>query len=334
MRSSLRQVISRQLEKAWYGRTGLTLVLRPLSWLFIALVAVRRFVYGSRLKKPVTLPVPVIVVGNLTVGGTGKTPLVIWLANFLKSAGYKPGIISRGYGGMARNWPQQVRPDADPAMVGDEAVVISRRTGMPMAVGPSRVTDAQALLQYADVDVIVSDDGLQHYALDRDIEIVVIDGVRRFGNGFCLPAGPLRERVSRLESVDCRVTNGVAAQGEYSMRYRADRVVNLLSNETRPLTEFKGMTVNAIAGIGNPDSFFNFLRTAGIRLQARAFADHYHYQPADLEFTNDEPVFMTEKDAVKCERFTRANWWYIPLETILPEEFGANLLNLLGKRHG
>lgn len=334
MHSSLRTAISRQLEKAWYGKTGLTLVLRPLSWIFIALVTLRRAIYRAGLKKPVKLRVPVIVVGNLTVGGTGKTPLVIWLVNFLKSAGYKPGVISRGYGGKARNWPQQVRPDADPAMVGDEAVVISRRTGIPMAVGPTRVTDGQALLQHADVDVIVSDDGLQHYALDRDIEIVVIDGVRRFGNGFCLPAGPLRERVSRLDAVDCRVTNGVAAQGEYSMRYRADHVVNLLSNEARPLAEFKGMSVNALAGIGNPDSFFNFLRAAGIRLQARAYPDHYHYQPADLAFADDGIVFMTEKDAVKCERFARENWWYIQLETILPEEFGANLLNLLGKRNG
>lgn len=334
MRSSLRQAISQQLEKTWYGNTGLTLALRPVAWLFIVLVTLRRFVYKNGLKKPVKLPIPVIVVGNLTVGGTGKTPLVIWLVNFLKSAGYKPGVISRGYSGRARNWPQQVRPDADPAMVGDEAVVISRRTGAPMAVGPSRVTDAQALLQHADVDVIVSDDGLQHYALERSIEIAVIDGVRRFGNGLCLPAGPLRELASRLETVDCRVTNGVAAQGEYAMKYRADSVINLLSNETRPLTDFKGMTVNAIAGIGNPDSFFNFLRANGIRLHARAFPDHYHYREADLAFTADEIVFMTEKDAVKCERFARDNWWYIPLETILPDEFGANLLNLLGKRHG
>lgn len=334
MRSSLRQAISQQLEKTWYGNTGLTLVLRPVAWLFIVLVTLRRFVYKNGLKKPVKLPIPVIVVGNLTVGGTGKTPLVIWLVNFLKTAGYKPGVISRGYSGRARNWPQQVRPDADPAMVGDEAVVISRRTGAPMAVGPSRVTDAQALLQHADVDVIVSDDGLQHYALERSIEIAVIDGVRRFGNGLCLPAGPLRERASRLETVDCRVTNGVAAQGEYAMKYRADSVINLLSNETRPLTDFKGMTVNAIAGIGNPDSFFNFLRANGIRLHARAFPDHHHYRATDLAFTGDEIVFMTEKDAVKCERFARDNWWYIPLETILPDEFGANLLNLLGKRHG
>lgn len=334
MRSSLRQAISQQLEKTWYGNTGLTLLLRPVAWLFIVLVTLRRFVYKNGLKKPVKLPIPVIVVGNLTVGGTGKTPLVIWLVNFLKSAGYKPGVISRGYSGRARNWPQQVRPDADPAMVGDEAVVISRRTGAPMAVGPSRVTDAQALLQHADVDVIVSDDGLQHYALERSIEIAVIDGVRRFGNGLCLPAGPLRELASRLETVDCRVTNGVAAQGEYAMKYRADSVINLLSNETRPLTDFKGMTVNAIAGIGNPDSFFNFLRANGIRLHARAFPDHYHYRAVDLAFTADEIVFMTEKDAVKCERFARDNWWYIPLETILPDEFGANLLNLLGKRHG
>ena len=334
VRSTLRQTLGQKLENAWYGKTGLTQVLRPLSWLFIALVTVRHFIYKSGLKKRIKLPVPVVIVGNLTAGGTGKTPLVIWLVNFLKSAGYKPGVISRGYSGRARNWPQQVRPDADPAMVGDEAVVIARRTGAPMAVGPSRVIDAKALLQHADVDIIISDDGLQHYALDRSIEIAVIDGVRRFGNGYCLPAGPLRELPARLESVDCKVTNGVAAQGEYTMKYRADKVINLLNNEVRALSDFKGMTVNAIAGIGNPDSFFNFLRGVGIRLHSRAFPDHYHYLQADLAFAADDTILMTEKDAVKCERFARENWWYIPLETALPDEFGVNILNLLGKRHG
>jgi tetraacyldisaccharide 4'-kinase len=273
-------------------------------------------------------------VGNITVGGTGKTPLVIWIANYLHQAGYKPGIISRGYGGKARSWPQQVRPDADPVMVGDEAVVISRRTGCPMAVGPDRIADGQALLKYANIDVIISDDGLQHYALERTVEIAVIDGIRRFGNGFCLPAGPLRELRSRLDEVDCRVTNGVAAQGEIAMRYQSDKVINLVSGEERRMSDFKNQPVNAIAGIGNPDRFFNFIRASGIRSNTRAYPDHHLYTADDIAFPDNEVLFMTEKDAVKCQRFARENWWYMPVDAVLPEDFGVQLIHLLEERHG
>lgn len=330
----LRRQLGSKLERAWYGRGGLTQVLRPISWLFLSIVSVRRFLYHSKILKSVSLPVPVIIVGNITVGGTGKTPLVIWIANYLKQAGYKPGIISRGYGGKAKSWPQQVRPDADPVIVGDEAVVISRRTGCAMAVGPNRVEDSQALLKYADVDVIISDDGLQHYALDRTVEIAVIDGIRRFGNGFCLPAGPLRELQTRLDSVDCRVTNGVAAQGEIPMRYQAERAVNLVSGEVRLISDFKDQTINAIAGIGNPDRFFNFIRAHGIRSSTRAFPDHHLYSPDELSFPDNEVLFMTEKDAVKCQRFARNNWWYIPVDAVLPDDFGLHLIHLLEERHG
>ena len=330
----LRRQIAHKFEQAWYERNGLTQLMRPVSWVFLVIVSLRRFLYKSKIIKSIKLPVPVLIVGNISVGGTGKTPLVIWIANYLKDAGYKPGIVSRGYGGMARNWPQQVRPDADPFMVGDEAVVISRRTGCPMAVGPDRVADCQALLKYAGVDVIISDDGLQHYALDRTVEIAVIDGIRRFGNGFCLPAGPLRELRSRLDEVDCRVTNGVAAQGEVAMRYQADSAVNLVTGETRLLSEFKQQPVNAIAGIGNPDRFFNFIRSNGIRTNTRAFPDHHLFSSDDITFPNDEALFMTEKDAVKCQRFARDNWWYIPVDAVLPEEFGLQLIHLLEERHG
>ena len=330
----LRRRLAQKVEQAWYERSGLTQLLRPLSWIFLAIASFRRFLYKSRIIKSSKLPVPVIIVGNISVGGTGKTPLVIWIANYLKQAGYKPGIVSRGYGGRARKWPQQVRPDADPIMVGDEAVVISRRTGCPMAVGPVRVADSQALLKYADIDVIISDDGLQHYALDRTVEIAVIDGIRRFGNGFCLPAGPLRELRSRLEDVDCRVTNGVAAQGEIAMRYQSDKAVNLVTQEMRPISDFKQQPVNAIAGIGNPDRFFNFIRANGIRTTTRAFPDHHVYSAEDVHFPDNEVLFMTEKDAVKCQRFARDNWWYIPVDAVLPDDFGVHLINLLEERHG
>lgn len=330
----LRGLIVHKLQQAWYERNVLTQLLRPLSWIFIAVVSLRRFLYQYRIKKSTRLPVPVIIVGNITVGGTGKTPLVIWIANYLKMAGYKPGIISRGYAGKARSWPQQVRPDADPVMVGDEAVLIARHTACPMAVGPDRVAASQALLRYADIDVIISDDGLQHYALNRSIEIAVIDGIRRFGNGFCLPAGPLRELRSRLDTVDCRVTNGVAAQGEISMKYQAETAINLISGEQRKISEFKDQPVNVIAGIGNPDRFFNFIRASGIRANTRAFSDHHHFYPDDISFPEQEVVFMTEKDAVKCQRFARDNWWYIPVEAAMPDDFGVYLIHLLEERHG
>lgn len=330
----LRRRIAHKIEQAWYERSGLTQLLRPFSWVFLILVTLRRFLYRVKIIKQMTLPVPVIIVGNITIGGTGKTPLVIWIANYLKNAGYKPGIISRGYGGKARTWPQQVRPDADPTIVGDEAVVISRQTGCPMAVGPDRVADGQALLKYANVDVVISDDGLQHYALGRTVEIAVIDGIRRYGNGFCLPAGPLRELRSRLEDVDCRVTNGVAAQGEVAMRYLTEKVINLVTQEVRSISEFKQQPVNAIAGIGNPDRFFNFIRTTGIRANTHAFPDHHVFTANELNFPDNEVLFMTEKDAVKCQRFARDNWWYIPVEAVLPDDFGVHLIHLLEERHG
>lgn len=331
---NLKKRFAVKLEHAWYERGAFTQMMRPLSWLFLSIVTIRRFLYRINIFKHVDLPVPVIVVGNISVGGTGKTPLVIWIARYLKQAGYKPGIISRGYGGQAKNWPQQVRPDADPVMVGDEAVVISRRSECPMAVGPNRIADCQALLKYADIDVIVSDDGLQHYALGRTVEVAVIDGVRRFGNGFCLPAGPLRELRSRLEAVDCQVTNGVAAQGEIPMRYQTEKAINLISGEERLISDFKSETVYAIAGIGNPDRFFNFIRANGIRTNTRAFPDHHPFVAEDLAFSADEVLLMTEKDAVKCQRFARANWWYVPVDAILPEEFGLQLIHLLEERHG
>ncbi len=334
MQQDFKNKITHYLENAWYGHTGLTLMLRPLAWLFIAITTIRRFAYRYKIIKSVKLPVPVIVIGNLTVGGTGKTPLVIWVANNLKSAGYKPGIISRGYGGKAKHWPQQVRPDADPVIIGDEAVVISRRTRCPMAVGPDRAAAGEALLKYADIDIILSDDGLQHYHLQRDIEILVIDGIRRFGNGFCLPAGPLRELPSRKHEVDFIVTNGIAAHGEYPMKYLGPRAVNMLSGEERTLDEFKNKPVTAIAGIGNPDKFFNFLRAAGLRINSIAFADHFEYTQASLPFDDEQIVLMTEKDAVKCQRFAKADWWYLPINVELTEEFALSLMNRIGKYHG
>lgn len=331
MFKQLRRKLEHKLLLTWQEKSGLAKFLRPLSWLFCFIVFCRRMAYRLRFKSTEKLAVPVIVVGNITVGGTGKTPLVIWLAGFLKSQGYKPGIVCRGYGGKARHWPQQVRPDSDPVAAGDEAVLISRRTTCPMAVGPDRVTAGKELLHYhPECNVIISDDGLQHYALDRDIEIVVIDGMRRFGNEYCLPAGPLREPVSRLEKVDLIVTNGVAGKDEHAMKYNSSQFCNL-SDETncRSLDELKDMDVHAVAGIGNPQRFFEQLQAQGARLTPHAFPDHHYYLPEELDFSDDKNVVMTEKDAVKCKRYANVNHWFIPITAELQDKFSNELMKLL-----
>jgi tetraacyldisaccharide 4'-kinase len=320
-----------RLDDIWYGRSPWTLMLLPLTGLYCAVIGLRRLAYRWGLLRTRRLPVPVIVVGNISVGGTGKTPLIAWLAEFLRAQGYRPGLVARGYGGAAKHWPQQVRPDSDPRAVGDEPVLLARLTGCPMAVAPDRVAAARALLEHSACDVILSDDGLQHYALGRDIEIAVIDGVRRFGNGHCLPAGPLREPVRRLASVDLTVCNGLAATGEFAMTVQADTAVNLSTGERRPLKQFRGGRISAIAGIGRPERFFQALRQHGLEIEARAFPDHHAYRPEDLGFAG-HALLMTEKDAVKCLRFARPHFWAITVRTELSPEFGARVLGLL-RRH-
>ncbi len=324
---------AKSLEYSWYNNNALSLLLRPLSWLYCLVIFMRRLAYAMGLLKRHRLTVPVIVVGNLTVGGTGKTPVVIHIAHLLKRSGYSPGIISRGYGGKARSWPQQVRPDADPVMVGDEAILISRRSGCPMAVGPDRVKTASLLQQHSGCDIIVSDDGLQHYALQRDVEIVVIDGMRRFGNGLCLPAGPLREPVSRKEKVDFVITNGASSRNEYVMRYQGETLVSLNDPEqTCSLADLKGQRVHVLAGIGNPTRFFEQLRRKGLDVIEHPFTDHHLYRAEDLIFNDDHPVLMTEKDAVKCQRYAADNAWYLPIEIEMNNDFDVQLLNLLEKK--
>lgn len=323
-----------KLQASWYTKSGLTGVLRPFSWLFRCVVFTRRLFYRLRIFHTEKLAVPVIIVGNLTLGGTGKTPLIIAIANFLKQSGYRPAIVSRGYGGKAYRWPQQVRPDSDPVIVGDEAVMIARRTQCPMSVGSDRVAAGKGLLQYADCDIILSDDGLQHYAMARDVEIIVVDGIRRFGNGYCLPAGPLREPISRLESVDFVVTNGIAAQGEFAMRYKGDEVHALSEDEVRPLASFRSETLHAVAGIGHPQRFFEQLKKQGLDIIEHVFPDHHPFVAADIDFDDDHAVIMTEKDAIKCQRFSQDHCWYLPIDVEIKKDFGIRLLNMLGSKHG
>lgn len=325
----------KKLQKSWYSKSGLITVLLPLSWVYCTLVELRRFLYRIKLLKTTRFQVPVVVVGNITVGGTGKTPLVIELVNILKQQGYRPAVISRGYGGKAKSWPQQVRPDGDPTMVGDEAILIARRTNCPMAVGPDRVASAKALLKYTDCNIIVSDDGLQHYALGRDIEIAVIDGVRRYGNENCLPAGPLRERISRLQHVHFKVTNGIAAQDEFPMFYKEEKLRRACdTNVTIELSSLQNQTVHAVAGIGNPQRFFDQLRKNQLDIIEHAFPDHYSFTVKDLDFGEIQPIVITEKDAVKCQRFSLLNVWFQPIKANLDNEFIDQLLKKIESVNG
>jgi len=323
----------KRLDYYWYARSPWLVLLTPLSLVYRVIVSLRRWAYKTGILRSTRVSLPVIIVGNITVGGTGKTPLVAWLAKYLQSKGYKPGIISRGYGGQASSWPQQVRPDGDPAVVGDEAVLLAAMTLCPMAVAPDRVAAANALIESGDCDVILSDDGLQHYALQRDIEIAVIDGVRRFGNGFLLPAGPLREPASRLQAVDLVVINGLGNVKEHQMRMIQGDVQNLLDpGRVCALDEFRSQTVHAVAGIGNPERFFLSLKSAGLQVVPHSFPDHYRYRPDDIRFGDGQPVFMTEKDAVKCRHFAAENDWCVLVEARMADEFCASLDQLLDTR--
>ncbi|MCP4129106.1 MAG: tetraacyldisaccharide 4'-kinase [Gammaproteobacteria bacterium] len=321
----------KRLDAYWWDRNGIAIALLPLSWLFCALVWIRRTAYRIRILPTTRLSIPVIVVGNISVGGAGKTPLVVWLAKHLQKLGYRPGIVSRGYGGNAQYWPQQVLPGSDPIAVGDEPVLIARLTNCPVSVGPDRVIAALAMQKYTECDVIVSDDGLQHYALWRDIEIVVVDGDRGVGNGFCLPAGPLREQVSRLDKVDMVVSNGTAGRGRYVMLLKQTEVINLADpTQVKDLDYFADEAkVHAIAGIGNPERFFKQLEMAGLNVVGHEFPDHHKYQPEDLEAINDAPLLMTEKDAVKCQRFAQPHHWFVRVEAELHDTFEYRLDKLV-----
>ncbi len=318
------------LDRYGYSLNLVAVSLWPLSLLFGAVARARRWLYRRGLLKSAEVGVPVIVVGNISVGGTGKTPLVARLVELLREAGYQPGVISRGYGGQSTQWPQQVKPDSDPRQVGDEPVLLARRCRCPVVVGPDRVAAARALFATYDCNVIVSDDGLQHYRLRRDLEIAVVDGFRRLGNAACLPAGPLREPPSRLREVDFVVGNGAARGGEYLMSLRGETAVNLGDpGISSTLAGFRGGTVHAVAGIGDPGRFFEHLRHARLRLIEHPFPDHHVFRPEDLHFREDLPVLMTEKDAVKCRTFATDGCWYVPVGAQLDPEFEEQVLKRL-----
>lgn len=297
----------------WYKKTPIPYLLTPFSGLYRLALAIKTLSYRLGLKKTTHFSVPVIVIGNITVGGTGKTPLIIALAQFLLAQGYKPGIVSRGYGGQARHFPVDVTAASDPRMVGDEPVLIARKTGCPLVVDPNRVNAVRTLLQQHACNVVLSDDGLQHTALGRDIELAVIDGKRRFGNGFCLPAGPLREPIKRLQTVDFQVTRGGAQPGEWEMRFIPETIYNL-QDKQRTLTAAQcNQPVHAVAGIGHPEAFFTQLRQLGFTIQEHPFPDHHRFTAKDIDFGANAVVIMTEKDAIKCEPFADRRHWCLPI---------------------
>ena len=317
------------LQGVWYGSKA-PLWLKPLSALFGALSSVRRFGYAQGWFASVKLGHPVVVVGNITVGGTGKTPLVIWLCDALAQRGLKPGVVSRGYGGQVQG-ARLVQPHDEAALVGDEPLLMARRLNVPVAVGRDRPRAAQLLLD-AGCRVVVSDDGLQHFALRRDCEIVVIDAARQLGNGALLPAGPLREPAARLRSVNAVVSNGESpalldlAVPQFSMRLTGQSARSLAGLEARPLASFSGTPVHAVAGIGHPERFFAWLRLQGLEIIAHALPDHAVIRCEDIEFADNLPVLMTEKDAVKCGRFAGPRHWSVPVEAAFTEVDGAQLL--------
>lgn len=327
-----------RLQRHWYRLTPLHLLLFPISLAFRTLVALRRLLYRADILASVKLPVAVVVVGNISVGGTGKTPFTLWLAQQLIDRGWHPGIISRGYtkASAHKHQPQAVSIDDDANVVGDEPLLMAQRALCPVWIGRDRPAAALALLQaHPECDLILSDDGLQHYRMQRDVEIVIVDGTRRFGNGLLLPAGPLREPVSRLRSVDAVVINSGTAQGnEFSMQLEGNRFHNLLNPElVLPATDFYGQRLHAVAGIGHPQRFFDHLKLLGLDAIPHPFPDHHRYGVGDLEFEHVDAVLMTEKDAVKCAASATEKHWALRVDALVSPALTDHILRKIAP-HG
>ncbi|OLQ73388.1 tetraacyldisaccharide 4'-kinase [Photobacterium proteolyticum] len=324
--------MSTLIEKIWFEQHPAGLLLKPLLWplskLFGIISRRRRQQYQCGEKAAYRAPAPVVVVGNITAGGNGKTPVVVWLVEQLQAKGLKPGVVSRGYGGKAPYYPFTVSAETSTTEAGDEPVLIHRRTGAPVVVSPKRAEAVRHLLEQ-DVDVIITDDGLQHYALERDIEIVVIDGQRRFGNEQLIPMGPLRESCERLTEVDFLICNGgQPQQGEAPMQLQPSALINLQTGERRQAAELTDVV--AMAGIGHPPRFFNTLSLLGVTpVVCQPFADHQAFSEQELKQLAEQGrhLVMTEKDAVKCQTFAQPNWWYLPVDAVLPAPEAEAIIN-------
>ncbi len=321
------------LETQWYKNGTLQLILLPASWLFRILMSLRRALYRSHILKSYRLPVPVIVIGNISVGGTGKTPLTLAIAQQFIEQGYHPIILSRGFGGTTEQ--QQVSCKHTAAAVGDEPLLMAQRGICPVWVGRDRVaTGLLALRAYPQCDVLLCDDGLQHYRLRRDVEIVVVDGVRRFGNTHLLPAGPLREPLTRLRTVDAIVINGGnitlrqnISVTQYAMQLSGTLFYNLKHPEkTASASDFRDLRLHAAAGIGHPQRFFDYLTTLGLSITTHAFPDHHSYLACDLQFDACDILVITEKDAVKCTSFADDKFWVLRVDARIDSALIAHLI--------
>ncbi|MDJ0794602.1 MAG: tetraacyldisaccharide 4'-kinase [Woeseiaceae bacterium] len=331
----------RWIHRVWYQNHWSGWLLWPLSGLYWLIISLRRFLYSSGILSTQRPKAPVIIVGNLTAGGTGKTPTVLWLVEQLRARGFKPGIVSRGYGGSQADTSMRVEPATDPAVAGDEPVLLARRGKCPVVVDPDRVR-ASAMLVEDGVDVVVADDGLQHYRLERDYEICVIDGSRGLGNRRLLPSGPLREGARRLEDVEQVLVNGELQGSEYelttseqnaiSFQLVATEACRLNGSLARPIERFSGSTVHGVAAIGNPQRFFDLLRLHGIQVIEHSYVDHAALSEDDLVFGDEFEVFMTEKDAVKFGSHVKDKLWYVPVELSMDPTDAGPLLEQIESR--
>lgn len=319
----------------WWSkkRTWQAWLLLPFSWCYHFIIFLRQLAYRWALFQVYQPPVPLIVVGNLTVGGTGKTPLVIALVTYLQQQGWKVGVVSRGYGGKAPHYPFHVLPTSNPHHSGDEPLLIVKRTKCEVFVDPNRVRAIQALLAHSACDVIISDDGLQHLAMKHDIAIAVVDGIRRFGNGLLLPAGPLRESYrEHMASYLWVVTGGHPEANEWPMQLVPHDAYHIQSGEIKAVKDFALQKVIALAGLGHPARFFNMLRDQGLYLVEQAFPDHHHYILSDFARMDKRlPWLITEKDAMKCQDLVSDNTWVVPVSADLPPDFWMVLNQRLDK---
>ena len=330
--SRFTHTLSEKLVRAWY-RPELSAALFPLLPLS-ALVKREAFKRYKAFKQnpPWKPPVPVIVVGNVTAGGTGKTPMVAALVKRLREEGYRPGVISRGYASSKSASSLLVKAGDDPAQCGDEPVMLAELTGVPIVVDADRQRAVKHLLNVTDCNLVISDDGLQHYHLHRDLEIALVDGARGLGNGYCLPAGPLRESGDRLKEVDLVVSNGPLQRElpvEPLLMTLQPAQILPVDGHSRSFAGEKGDVVHGVAGIGNPQRFFTTLEQRGFSVKPHAFPDHHSFQPDDLSSLGGGIVIMTAKDAIKCRPFARENWWYLTVEAQLPESFWTKVLGRL-----
>lgn len=324
---------SDRIVSAWYHGSPWLLPLVPLSWL-TEIVARRRL--RQFRHQPQSPAVPVVVVGNITVGGTGKTPIVVALCEAMSRRDFTVVVISRGYGAKAANYPVLVTSDSSVTLAGDEPLLIARRTGVPVIIDPDRNAALNKAIELFKPDVVISDDGLQHYKLARTFEIAVLDSKRGLGNGYCLPAGPLREPVRRLQEVDAVVINGseqFSLSDAFVMTLDSADPINIKTGESMDFEEFlvRKPFIHAVAGIGNPERFFSKLESSGFRLERHAYSDHHDYNLSHFETFKDECILMTEKDAVKCTDFAKDDWWYLPVNASLPTVFINSVLDAVSR---